>query len=1157
MTARPDFVHLHLHSEYSLLDGAIRFCRLGEAVRDMGMKAVAVTDHGSLCGAIDFCRTMSEAGVKPIVGMEAYLTTGSRHDRSYRPGSRPYFHLTLLAENMEGYRNLCRLSSLGYLEGFYYKPRIDRECLERYSSGLFIGSACLQGEVAQSLLVEDAESARSTVRYYQDLVGHDRFFIELMDHGLEDERRILPALADLARSTGAILAATNDAHYLHRSDSRSHEVLLCLQTQKKLEDADRMRFGSDEFFVKDPMEMANLFGWVPESLTNTVHIAERCGLELEQSGPLLPDFPLPEGEGSAGAFLERNALEGLSERLGRQPDAPERQRLESELAVIREMGFPGYFLIVSELRSWARSRGIPMGPGRGSAAGSLVSYATGITDINPLEHGLSFERFLNRSRRELPDIDLDVCYERRGEVIDHIIQLYGRESVCQIITFNRMKARMAIRDTARVMGLSYEEGDELARMVARSQSPDPSMSELMDEVPELRTRAEADPRVAELLRHCEVLENIARNSSVHAAGVIIAPGDLMDYVPLATTGSGEITTQYEKKAVETIGLLKLDVLGLRTVTVISQAVGMLHARGVELEIEDIPLDDAATLALLSRGETVGVFQLESPGMREALRRIAVSEFDDITAVVAIYRPGSMDMLDLYVRNKHGDGVPRDDLRTRHPVLGEILEETYGVMIYQEQVMEIGSRFAGMSLADADVLRRAMSRKIREVMLEQRARFIEGAVANGVSAGLASTVFELVEKFAGYGFNKSHAVSYAMLAYQTAYLKAHFAPEFMAATMSSEIGRIDRLSELVEECRRLRVRVLKPSVNESETRFTVDDEGSIVYALSAIKNVGEAPSDATVAARSEDGPFRDIFELCARLDGRCLNRKGLQSLVEAGALDCLPGTRGQLLAVLDEAVDYGARIRQLREAGQMSLFSAGGASALPVAPELPDVEDLSEESRLSSEKALLGFYLSGHPLDQYIEELRSLSVQGAPGGGPGKKVSIGGVIVDRKDTSSRKGDPICFVTLDGRGYTLEAVAFSEQISQYDDLLQPGSFVMLEGEMSRRRNNRSGGESGLVIGRVIELSECRRVLNAGLHLLLEDGQYDIGDLERAVDLMRGNPGRGAVTAQITGRSGRTLKVRSRSIRIDPSDRLLSGLREILGRDRVVLRRGRDTG
>ena len=551
MARHHDFVHLHLHSEYSLLDGAISFSRLGEAVREMGMPAVAVTDHGCLFGAVEFQKKITNAGVRPILGMEAYLTPGSRHDRTYRPGARPYFHLTLLAGDAEGYRNICRLSSIGYLEGFYYKPRIDRESLESFPDGLLIGSACLQGEIAQHLLRGDRDAARDCVRYYQELVGRERFFIELMDHGLEDEKRILQDLVELARETEAVLVATNDAHYLKKSHCRAHEVLLCLQTQKRLEDTDRMRFGTDEFYVKSPAEMETLFSWVPESLVNTIRIAEQCHFDPGETVPLLlPEYPIPSDSGceTMDDYLRKLAFEGLADRLGRDLQSGETGRLDAELSVIRDMGFPGYFLIVSELRNWAASKSIPMGPGRGSGAGSLVSFAVGITDINPLEHGLSFERFLNPSRREMPDFDIDFCYERRGEVIDHIIEVYGRDSVCQIITFNRMKARMAIRDVARVMGMTYEEGDELAKMVGRAQTPDPSIAELLEEVPDLRSRADRDQSVRQLLDHCEVLENKARNSSVHAAGVIIAPGDLRDYVPLYLSGSGEVTTQFENHA---------------------------------------------------------------------------------------------------------------------------------------------------------------------------------------------------------------------------------------------------------------------------------------------------------------------------------------------------------------------------------------------------------------------------------------------------------------------------------------------------------------------------------------------------------------------------------------------------------------------------------
>lgn len=1152
MTKKTEFVHLHLHSEYSLLDGAIKLSRLGEAIREMGMPAVALTDHGNLFGAVEFHDRMTYEGVKPIIGMEAYLSPTSMYDKSPELRKRSYSHLTIIAENNEGYRNLCKLSSLAYIEGFYYKPRIDRKILEEYRKGLIIGSACLKGEVAQHLLSGNYDKAKEVVRFYQDLMGKDNFFIELMDHGLASEKEILTKLAELAKETETRVVATNDAHYLRRTEALAHEVLLCLQTQKKLEDEDHMRFETQEFYVKSPEEMAKLFEWIPESLSNTVKIAERCNFKLDENPDfLLPKFPLPKGEESVDSYLSKLANEGLKKKLGRDLNEEEGNRLSHELSIIKRMGFPGYFLIVSELRWWALKNSIPMGPGRGSAAGSLVSYSIGITDINPLQFNISFERFMNPARGEMPDIDIDVCYERRGEVIDHIIEKYGRNSVCQIITFNRMKARMAIRDVARVMGMTYDEGDQLARLVGGAQSADPTIPELLDEVPELAEKAEKNPEVRQLLEHCEVLENLARNSSVHAAGVIIAPSDLKEFVPLFRTKDNEITTQFEKKSAERIGLLKLDVLGLRTVTVIHHAVEMVRKRGITIDLSDLPLDDPDTLQLLSNGETIGVFQLESPGMREALRKIAVNKFDDITVIVAIYRPGSMHMLDLYVRNKHEtEGNENFTISYPHPVMKEVLSETYGIMVYQDQVMMIANRFAGLTMAEADMLRYAMSRKNRKMMLEQREKFVNGAVANKIDKKLASDIFDQIEKFAGYGFNKSHSVCYAILAYQTAYLKSHYPAEFMAATLTSEIGKIDRLAGLVEECRRMRIEIQPPSVNNSLVHFGVDEEGSVVYALSAIKNVGEGPAQAIVEERKENR-FTDIFDLCDRIDGRSMNKKVLQSLIESGALDCFSSTRGQKMHVFEKALDYGARARRIREAGQMSLFGLNGGDQSLSKPDFPDIEDMSMQEKLNCEKNLLGFYLSGHPLNRFGEELDSLASARVEDitNYVGREILVGGVVADKKIIPTKNGNSIGFITLEGIKRAAEVVIFSDVLEKSGDLFDDGSFILVEGEVSERK-----GEIRLVVNRAIPLSRARRLLFAGVHLDLYDEHIKSELLDEIVDILKKYPGQGTVTITINHPSDRRINVRSRSLRVFPEDGLLNDLRELLGQENVKMVRGR---
>lgn len=1146
------FVHLHLHSEYSLLDGVIRFDRLASFISSNGMNSVAVTDHGSLFGAVQFFEKMKEKGVHPILGMEAYIAFPSMKDRT-RNGKR--YHLTLIAKNEKGYRNLSKLSSAGYIDGFYYKPRIDREILARYSEGLLIGSACLQGEVTQHLLSGSRKKALDTIRFYQDLVGPENYFIELMDHGLSDEAKVLPVLASLAKETGAIVAATNDAHYLKREDHQAHEALLCLQTGKTLNDPGRMRFETAEFYVKTPLEMEKLFEWIPEAVSNTVRLAEKCELNLIECEPILPEYPLPEGEANTDNYLHRLSFEGLARRLDRELNPLETGRLEHELGIIGDMGFPGYFLIVSEMMRWARSMDIPVGPGRGSTAGSLVSFAIDITDINPLDYDLSFERFLNPARMEMPDIDIDVCCERRGEIIDHIIDMYGRENVCQLITFSRIRNRSVVRDMARVMGMSVSEGDILAKLVASAPNPDAPLPEVVKSVPELSRRVSEEKEIEKLFDYAYTLENIARHSGVHAAGVIITPGDLREYVPLCSAKEG-ITTQYEKKSAEKVGLLKLDLLGLRNVTIIHRAEGLVRRRDPEFRVKNLLFDDRKTLELMSRGETAGVFQLESSGMRDALRKINVSSFNDIVAAVAIFRPGSMDMIDLYADNKKGieSGSSDFTITFPHPDLEEVLSSTFGVIIYQEQVMRIANLLAGMSMAEADTLRRAMSRKNPKVMAQMREKFISGAIDRDVKKKTAVKVFNLIEKFAGYGFNKSHAVCYAALAYWTAWLKGNYPAEFLAACLTSEIGKIDRITPLIEECSRLGVRVNPPSVNHSSIKFDVDQEGGIVYALSAIKNVGEGPSSEIVKAREKDGPFDNIFDLCTRVGNGAINKKAVESLIGAGAMDCFGMNRATLLDSVEHAISYGISVRRHIEAGQMSLFGgerdSSEENSVNKMPILRKKEELSLEEKYRLEKSLLGFYMTGHPLEMYSDEIDSFSNEPIELAHESERklITTAGLILKKKIIPTKRGD-MAFVLVEGRSGTSEVVVFNDALKEFGNLLEPDCLVLMDGEVSRRR-----GDSRFNARKIFPLNKVRSILRAGVTIMVDGSNPRMELLEKAVDCLRNNSGKGEVTVVIKHSSGWKVVGRSRSLRVDPGAELILELRELLGNESVSLSRGR---
>jgi len=1147
----PDkFVHLHLHSEYSLLDGAIRFDRLGEYLVKNGMDAVAVTDHGSMFGSVQLCDVMKKAGVKPIIGSEVYLAPGSMEDRHGQTGREKNYHLTLLAADEEGYHNLIKLSSAGYQKGFYYKPRIDREILEKHAKGLVIGSACLQGEVARHLLAGDRNRALEAIYYYQNLVGKDHFFIELMDHGLSEEKQILRELAALAAETGALPVATNDAHYLTREDARAHEALLCLQTGKTLSDSRRMKFETDEFYVKTPGEMARLFSWIPEAVSNSCIIADLCNFSQPGGGFLLPDAPMPEGFSDQGEYLSHLAYEGLEKRMGKELTVEERQRLDHELNIITGMGFPGYFLIVSELMRWARSEGIPVGPGRGSAAGSLVSFAVEITDVNPLDYDLSFERFLNPARAQMPDIDLDVCVDRRREIIEHLKKLYGEESVCQIITYSRMKNKAVIRDIARVLGISYEDGDALSKLVGEADDGSgKSLREIVESSAALKARIQSNGKASSLIEYADRLEGLVRHAGVHAAGVVITPGRLDSFVPLYWSKEKGLTTQYEMKAAAKIGLLKLDVLGLRTVTVIHNAEEAIRQYEPEFSIEKIRCDDQTTLEMLSSGDTSAVFQLESSGMREALRKIKVNRFDDVTAAVAIYRPGSMHMIDLYASNKEkaarGEGISYP-----HPALEEILQETYGVTIYQEQVMKIANVLAGMSMAEADNLRAAMSKKISEKMAVMKSVFISGASEKGIAKRKAEEIWDLLKKFAEYGFNKSHAVCYAIIAYRTAYLKRHHPAAFMAACLSSEIGALTKHRSLVKEAIRLGVKVTGPSVNRGLCCFSAPSRSEIVYALAAVKNVGVTAAEEIVEARRVHGSFTSIFDLCSRValleNSGGLNKRTLEALILAGATDCLEGNRAQQIEIVEQALEFASASKKRRDSSQMSLFG-GDTSGEEVIPVLVPREEMPIEEKLEKERELLGFYFSGHPLDAFAEEILGFTTHSVEkvGSASNGAVSIAGTVVEVRKINARKGI-MAFVVVAGKTASTEIIVFPETLERFDDLLKTGALLLFEGEMAEGRGDR---ERKMSVERIIPLSKCREMLNAGVSIEVDGYQCDMSVLEKAAEFMKSSSGTGRVFMKVSFPSGRIVNAVSRSITVKPDNDVLAGLRSILPESATV--------
>ena len=1136
------FVHLHAHSEFSLLDGSIKVEDLVRRAHDLGMPAVALTDHGSLFGLIHFYKAAKKHGIKPIMGMEAYITRGSRHDRGRKKGEPSHTdHLILLARDLEGYHNLVKLSSIAYLEGFYYKPRIDFDVLAANSGGLIGTTACLRGTVAQAALNDGYEQACETANRYRDIFGDGNFYVEMQDHGLEQQKRLNEVYRRLAKDLKLPLIVSNDVHYLNRDDAEAHEVLLCLQTGSDIDDPRRFRFTTQELFFKTRDEMEALFPDDREALDNTVAVAERCDVQLREGALHLPRFPLPEGFASNDDYLRHLAYQGL-ERRYREVTEPMRARADFELSVIAKMGFAGYFLIVRDIVDHARSKGIPVGPGRGSAAGSLVTYAVGITDVDPLAHGLLFERMLNPERVSMPDIDIDFCFERRDEVIRYVIERYGQDNVCQIITFGTMAAKAVVRDVGRVLKVPYEEVDRIAKLIPGT--PGTSLKDSLDSIGDLKTLVENSPDYRRLMKLSLTLEGLSRHASTHAAGMIITPTPLVNHVPLYKSNRDEITTQYDMKSIDAIGLLKIDVLGLRTLTVIDKALRMVEENhGRRLTVEDIPMEDEPTYDLLRAGKTVGVFQLESEGMRELLKNLKPSGFHDVVAVNALYRPGPLGsgMVTTFVDCKHG----RREIVYDHELLQPILEDTYGTILYQEQVMRIASDLAGFSLGEADLLRKAMGKKQKDVMAEQRKRFVEGARARSIKPALAEKIFSQMEKFAEYGFNKSHSAAYAVLSIRTAFLKAHYPAEFMAATMSSEIDDTDRLTVLMEDCRELDIEIVPPNVNVCEADFRARD-GCILYGLGAVKNVGMAAVETLVAERNEGGAFRSLENVCGRLNSRLITKRVYESLIASGSMDALPGHRAQKLAALETIMERAARAFRDAERGQFGLF---GGAAEPDEPALPPMEPWSAQDQLQKEKESLGFFLSGHPLDRYrdlitmIRTTSSKDLQDMPGG---ERALLGGLVTGIKLTTDRNQRPMAFVTIEDPEGQAEVVMFSDVLEKSRRFVAENSIVLVDGRVSRRNN----GEAKVLVNSVLPVSDDAPPAWREVHVTIDldqMGEDRVDDLKRALSEHTGDA-RVFFHVREGGRRAYVIRARSQGVRVDNA--LVSGLAASVGANNVRL-------
>jgi len=1006
-------VHLHVHSEYSLLDGAARLEKLVERAKALKFPALALTDHGNLFGAVDFYTACEKAGVKPILGCELYVAPGSRFERSTQDGGyEGASHCTVLARTRAGYANLMKLVSKAYLEGYYYKPRVDRELLAQHADGLLVLSGCLNSEVSRLLSAGDEAKALQTAGWYQEVFGKDYYFMEVQSHGLEQQVAVTEGTIKIARALGAPLCGTNDSHYLEADHSRAHEALLCIQTGTTMSDPDRWKFSSNEFYVKSADEMRAVFKDLPEAYRNTLAVAERCNVDLQFGQVHLPKYQVPDGF-TLDSYLEERAFEGLTRRYGSSPADAVVERLRYELGVVSKMGFSGYFLVVWDFISYARRQGIAVGPGRGSSAGSLVAYCLGITNVDPIRYGLIFERFLNPERISMPDMDIDFADDRRDEVIRYVVDRYGADRVAHIITFGTMGAKAVIRDVARVLGFSYGEADRLAKLVPGFPL-NISLDEALEKAPALAEQVKRDQRVGEMWAVARALEGCTRHASVHASAVVISDEPLMERVPLYKDPKRpELITGYAMGPIEKLGLLKMDFLGLKTLTVISDALRLIkESRGIELDGDALPLDDARTYQLLTEARTFGVFQLESAGMRDALKRLKPQRIEDIIAMVALYRPGPMDLIEDFVNRKHG----RSAIAYEHPLMEQVLQETYGIMVYQEQVMRLAADLAGFSLGEADTLRKAMGKKDRELMATQREKFITGCKANKIDGRKAERIWDLIEKFAGYGFNKSHAACYGVVAYQTAYLKANYPTEFMAALLTSEMEKTDKIVQYVEETRAMGLRVEPPDVNVSRADFTVAGE-AIHFGLAAIKNVGATAIESIVRTREADGRFAALDDFCARVDLRLVNRRVVECLIKAGAFDSLQSTRAGLLAALDQAMDSGQRQQRDREEGQVSLFDVlGGGGAKPAAAPAAAarVPEWPQEELLAYEREVLGFYLSGHPLEQYRDVARRIGALGAADlttRSTGARVLLLGQVSAFSESTTKSGNRMAFATLE--------------------------------------------------------------------------------------------------------------------------------------------------
>ncbi len=1140
-----DFVHLHLHTEYSFLDGAIRISDLVKKAVEYKMPALAITDHGGMFGAVEFYQKCISAGIKPVIGCEFYVAPGNRNEKKSGVGRNE--HLVLLARNQEGYKNLMRLTSIGYLEGYYYKPRIDMDDLRKHADGLICLSACIGGKIPQLLLQEKYEEAKSLALEFNSLFGQDHFYLEIQKHGIDDELVAFERIIQMSKEINIPLVVTNDAHYLNHSDSKAHEVLLCIQTGKTLHDDKRMKFSSDQIYFKSPQEMSELFPEIPEAFENTVKIAEMCNVKLGTKDNYLPNFPIPEGFKDEKELLLHNAKKGLAKRYKDITPAIE-ERLNYELDVICSMGFAGYFLIVEDFAKKAKDMGVYMGC-RGSAAGSIAAYSLEITDIDPLKYDLIFERFLNPERISMPDVDADFADKDRSKVIDYVVGKYGRENVCQIVNFGRMKSKAVVRDVARVMGLPYSDGDIISKLIPGGSS----LKKAMSETKELEELINSRGDLQQLWEYALVLEGLVRQPGMHAAGLIIASDNIVNFAPLyKPSGAEDVMTQYDMNYVEEVGLIKMDFLGLKTLTVLQDAVGFIEKNhGKKLDLWNIDYTDKATFDLYSDGFTVGIFQFESNGMRDYLRKLKPELVEDLIAMNALYRPGPMKNIDSFIHRKHGV----EKVIYPHELLKPILDVTYGIIIYQEQVMRIAQVMGGFTLGQADILRKAMGKKKADVMAKMGEKFIEGAQKKGIDKKTAKEVYDLMSEFAQYGFNKAHAAVYAHLSYQSAYLKVHYPAEFMAALLSTYKGNDSDVVNFVNECKRMGIEVLPPDINESNIDFNVVNK-KIRFGLGALKNVGEKAIESIIETREKEGKFTDIFSFAKNVDLRTVNKRVLESLVCAGAFDSFKGNRAQHFAAIDSVIGFGQSFQKDRNSGQTSLFDVGDneEESLNVAtPPLPQVEEWPHMELLTKEKEIVNMYVSGHPLERFRDEVNGLSTlefrkESYSTKKDKSNVIASGIVSTIKTIiTKRAGKKMAFLKLEDFYGTIEVVVFSDLYEKHEQDIQADSMIIISGKFEM-----NGDEPKIIAEKILKLEQAREKLVKSVHINLKTDGLEESLLKDIDNICKKNKGECKVVFHLFSNKGEKYDILAKSLNVNSTPKFIKKLRVITGNEAVSIKR-----